>query len=206
MTETEWLACTDPMPLWEFLRDSGKFTERKRLFFAAACCRSIWHLLVDPRSRRAVEVAEQWADGQAGQEQLMAVWEPGWEAANEANDAAVAKEMAMVDATPACSKAADAAFEKGTNKNEKQRQASMLRDLFGWLPFRVAPIEPSWRTAVVMALAKGISAESRFQDLPVLADALEEAACTNPELLAHLRSPGPHVCGCFALDLILGKK
>jgi hypothetical protein len=39
-----------------------------------------------------------------------------------------------------------------------------------------------------------------------LADALEDAGCTDPELLGHLRSPGPHVRGCWAVDLVLGKE
>ena len=34
---------------------------------------------------------------------------------------------------------------------------------------------------------------------------LEEAGCENAELLDHLRGPGPHVRGCFVLDLLLGK-
>jgi hypothetical protein len=42
--------------------------------------------------------------------------------------------------------------------------------------------------------------------LAVLADALEEAGCTDPDLLIHLRGPGPHVRGCWALDLLLGKE
>ena len=42
--------------------------------------------------------------------------------------------------------------------------------------------------------------------MPVLADALEEAGCSDDELLGHLRGPGPHVRGCWALDLILGKQ
>jgi hypothetical protein len=41
--------------------------------------------------------------------------------------------------------------------------------------------------------------------LAVLADALEDAGCQDAELLGHLRSPGPHVRGCFALDAILGR-
>jgi hypothetical protein len=44
------------------------------------------------------------------------------------------------------------------------------------------------------------------QRLAVLADALEEAGCNDAEILTHLRSPGPHVRGCWALDLILGKQ
>jgi hypothetical protein len=40
----------------------------------------------------------------------------------------------------------------------------------------------------------------------VLADALEDAGCSDAGLLGHLRSPGPHVRGCWALDLVLGKE
>lgn len=42
--------------------------------------------------------------------------------------------------------------------------------------------------------------------LAVLSDALEEAGCDDAEILSHLRSPGPHVRGCWALDLVLGKE
>jgi hypothetical protein len=41
--------------------------------------------------------------------------------------------------------------------------------------------------------------------LAILADALEDAGCTDPVILDHLRGPGPHVRGCFVLDLLLDK-
>jgi hypothetical protein len=41
--------------------------------------------------------------------------------------------------------------------------------------------------------------------LAVLADALEEVGAADPDLLGHLRGPGPHVRGCFAVDAVLGK-
>jgi hypothetical protein len=41
--------------------------------------------------------------------------------------------------------------------------------------------------------------------MPILADALEDAGCANPDLLDHCRTPGVHVRGCWVLDLILGK-
>jgi hypothetical protein len=56
----------------------------------------------------------------------------------------------------------------------------------------------------VCKLAQGIYEDRAFDRLPVLADALEDAGCT-AAILDHLRGPGPHVRGCFAVDLILGR-
>jgi hypothetical protein len=54
-------------------------------------------------------------------------------------------------------------------------------------------------------LAESIYTARRFEDLPVLADLLEEAGLTDDELLGHRRGPGPHGLGCWALDTVLGK-
>jgi hypothetical protein len=58
---------------------------------------------------------------------------------------------------------------------------------------------------VVPKLARSIYDTRDFDRLAVLADALEDAGCTDAELLGHLRGPGPHVRGCWALDKVLGK-
>jgi len=70
MTEQEWLKCTGPHRMLEFLRD--KVTDRKLRLFACACCRRIWHLLTDVRSQRTVELVERFADKLTTRKELVA--------------------------------------------------------------------------------------------------------------------------------------
>jgi hypothetical protein len=60
-----------------------------------------------------------------------------------------------------------------------------------------------------MSAAVGVAQamyESRdFAAMPILADALEDAGCDSPDVLAHCRGDGPHVRGCWVVDLVLGK-
>lgn len=79
-----------------------------------------------------------------------------------------------------------------------------LRLLLFSNPLRCVTLQPSWLTSTVLAIATGFYQEGVFDRLPVLADALEEAGCTNADILNHCRGPGPHV-GCWAVDLILRK-
>src|SRR5262249_42955897 len=82
---------------------------------------------------------------------------------------------------------------------EQRQQIDLLRDVLG-NPFRPVALDPSWLTAAVQAVAQVIYEERQFSDLPVLADALEEAGCDNRDLLDHCRSAGPHVRGCWVVD------
>ncbi len=84
------------------------------------------------------------------------------------------------------------------------RRATWLREVIG-NPFRWVRWEDDWLTPTVHTLAADAYARGQFDGLPILADAVEDAGCDNPELLAHLRGPGPHARGCWALDVILGK-
>jgi hypothetical protein len=46
--------------------------------------------------------------------------------------------------------------------------------------------------------------EQDFTAMPILADALEDAGCTNEEVLAHCRGEGRHVRGCWVVDALVG--
>jgi hypothetical protein len=91
---------------------------------------------------------------------------------------------------------------------EAAAQADLVRDLFG-NPFRRLCVPKAWlRTTGQQAveIARAIYEDRSFDELGILADALEEAGCTDIDVLEHLRGPGAHVRGCWAIDLIVGKK
>jgi hypothetical protein len=108
--------------------------------------------------------------------------------------------------------AASTASHKGTRSEEDMRDwmkvdCNLIRDLLG-NPFRPVKVKKAWLTwnaRTIPAIAQAIYDDRTFDRLPILADALEEAGCDNADMLSHLRGPGPHVRGCWAVDLILGK-
>lgn len=86
-------------------------------------------------------------------------------------------------------------------------QATVLRELFG-NPYRPVVLEPlwlHWNEQCVPNMARGIAAAQTWADLPILADALEEAGCDSRALLDHLRGGAQHYPGCWAVDLLLGR-
>jgi hypothetical protein len=86
--------------------------------------------------------------------------------------------------------------------------ADLVREVFG-NPFRPPVINPAWLTwnsGTVRHIAESIASTGSFGDMPILADALEDAGCADEELLRHCREERTHVPGCWALDLILGRK
>ena len=92
-------------------------------------------------------------------------------------------------------------------RTAKLAQAELLRDILG-NPFRTVAIDPAWLTwnhGTVRAVARRCHDDESFHDLPILADALEDAGCASEEILGHCRSGGPHVRGCWVVDLLLGK-
>ena len=89
--------------------------------------------------------------------------------------------------------------------DEVSGQCGLLRDLFG-NPFRPIALNPACLTPTVIHLAQATYEDRAFDRMPELADAFHEAGCDNDAILSHCRAPGPHVRGCWVVDLILGKQ
>jgi hypothetical protein len=216
MDEHDWLTEADSYVLLEFLGDRA--SARKLRLWACACCRSVWHML-DERSRRAVEVAEHFANGQATDADLAAAHAAATEACRTIRGSGPQDvynaRWAASDAVLAV--AADIAEAALTMTNLSYGPpvipgtAPLLRCVFG-NPFRPLVLDRAWLTPTVVALGQAAyderllpSGELDHDRLLILADALEEAGAVG-EVLDHLRSAGPHVRGCFAVDTLLGKE
>jgi hypothetical protein len=89
---------------------------------------------------------------------------------------------------------------------DRRLLCDLVRDVLG-NPYRPASVKPAWLGAnrgLARAIAEGIAEEGRFKDLPILADALEEAGCDDGRILEHARQPR-HYRGCWLIDAVLGK-
>ena len=92
--------------------------------------------------------------------------------------------------------------------NSRDRDAATVEPLQACVlgPPERPKADPAWLTRDVVALARGIQSEAAFERLPILADALMEAGCDDADILSHCRGGGPHVRGCWVVDLVLGKE
>ncbi len=88
---------------------------------------------------------------------------------------------------------------------ENEVYARLLRDVVGD-PFQPPSLEPAWCTDTVHSIATKIYDDMDFSEMPILADALEEAGCDEQPILDHCRLDDSHVRGCWVLDMILGKE
>jgi hypothetical protein len=231
MTEGDWVACVDPWRMLDLLQ--GKASDRKYRLFAVACCRRIAHLLVDERSRAALEICEQFADGFASMEAMLAASSAASAVYDEANDDSEGAESAALAVAGACwtrpekmeSSLIDVVDNaigvaphfvpwKNAKEIERRRICRLFRDIFGY-PFCPADIRPHWLVWNDRTIPKLAEASYEHRTMPegtlhnaelgLLADALEDVGA-DQALFEHLRQVGPHFRGCHVLDAILGKQ
>jgi hypothetical protein len=188
MTEEEWLACDDCRKIWEVLKSkkSKRTTHRTMRFYLAAFWG--WQALrLTPKETQQVldqaAVAERWA-----------------ETGTRPKEAKTNRIIHYLNAKMAITKTTRAPY--GWKKPEAIAiQVTLLHCIFG-NPFHPITLSPSWLTSTVVSLANQMYDSRDFSAMPILADALMDASCDNEEILTHCRGPGPHVRGCFVIDLL----
>ncbi len=199
MTEQQWLA-GQARKMVTHVRSIA--TMRRRRLLACGYCRLHWADLPDDRLKQFVEQIEKYADGESGSSLVRAY-----------NLFAAVRLPAVRDALPPglapILKSAQASTEDPPSASfplwsDTRSQVELIRDIFG-NPFRPVSFLPEWRTSTVLALSQQMYESRDFSAMPILADALQEAGCEDETILTHSRGPGPHVRGCWAVDLLLGQ-
>jgi len=224
MTEKEWLAATDPTPMVAFI--SRTASDRKLQLFSVSL---VWaHHERFPEALLALtRAAELRADGrlqpdhQCNAERGKKEWMDQMKAEygefrawpESAKYASVATELTYMLPQIWLRWTAEEwrlpgdvgiAYRAGS-KITHSSQPLLLREAFG-NPFRPVSADTTWLTSTVVHLAQGIYEEKAFDRMPILADALQDAGCDNQDILIHCRSEGPHVRGCWVVDLLTGRK
>jgi anti-sigma regulatory factor (Ser/Thr protein kinase) len=230
MTEAEWIACDDPSAMLNFLNVNPS-NQRVRLY-AVACCTRTRFLSKSNRSHPAaanvplhadlVTIAADLGETRGVQVQIEEALVACRFTEHDLFSIRLELEEALVDVlkhgnlldpeerllvyyrvTPSGFEAEVGHF--GRQPAERGIQAALLRDIFG-NPFRPVTFEPAWRTTTAVQLAQSMYHSRDFAAMSILADALQDAGCDNAAILDHCRGEGPHVRGCWVVDLVLGKE
>jgi hypothetical protein len=220
MTESRWWRCQDPDNL---LFELGtRISERKLRLVACGCCRLIEPLLPDERCQYAIDLMEHFADGTTTEANVRAAQRAGrFDARNAATQWAAEAVASLTrldvrslphhlqEVTYHAARAARDAAGQSEWGQARSRQADVVRDLFRFPSHPFVIFDPSWlhwQHGLVVQMARTIYADYRFHELPILADALEEAGCENREVLDHCRTQPVHVRGCWVIDHLLGRE
>jgi hypothetical protein len=229
MTEQEWLTYSDYEQMLHFLLGSGltrflskvtgvMYWQRPQRKLRLLMCAALRDYGLVGCGYEAVQAAERYADGQATWSELRRARQYSEFVANGGLTKGRYRlpEFDPLEMLPAYAARPDLTgevyevFEQTTwaSSTKKGGQCDLIREIYG-NPFHPVVLPEAcrgWEGGAAVKLAEGIYAERRWQELPILADALEEAGCAEPELLAHLRRPGGHWHGCWALDAVLDRK
>ena len=234
MTESERLTATHPGSMLDFLfgpanmvrgttkghdweglsYPQARASDRKLRLFAVACCHRLRPLLQDVRSLRAVAVAAWLADGTAEPDEVeraregahdVELWVEDDVPTRAAMAACYTLEPAARAAARGCAYWAGMGSDGVEDPAVREEQAILLRDVIGD-PFAPVVFVSEWKTENVVGLAQGIYDDHAFDRVPVLADALDDAGCADPDILDHCRGSGHHARGCWVVDAVLGKE
>jgi hypothetical protein len=222
MTADEWQSATDPGRMLRLLtphRPKRKLAlfgvacaRRSQRLFGVACARRIQRLSRETASAAAVAVSERYADRRAKVGELRAALRTAGPPAGDYSsytraelDRYLAEHAVLCNAASNAELVSEYALKAAPDRAaEKKAQCELLREVFG-NPFRKVRVRKDWLTPTVLQLAEGIYAERAFDRLPILADALQDARCDSTDVLGHCSGAGPHVRGCWVVDLVLGK-
>jgi hypothetical protein len=235
MTEEQWLTCTDAGELLAYLRSKKNNRKLRlfgcacyrRIWHLVPDWES--SRSATERFYKAVEISEQYADKLVSGKELdrmrvetmaspihVTFRNRFFEQIGMAATDAQARAAGRIHFDPKNTTPIRERLEKITEKAavESKAQATILRDIFG-NPFCPITISPVWLTrnnGIVVRLAQAAYDERILPAgtldntrLLILADALEEAGCTDEQILTHLRGGGEHYRGCWVIDLLLGK-
>ncbi|HVX12178.1 MAG TPA: hypothetical protein VHC22_13435 [Pirellulales bacterium] len=211
MTEDQWMACENSEEMLESVR--ATVTKRKLRLFAAACFRRLTHLLTDSRQIEAIDLLEDAPDEIAlpedvvrGARLALPLSDDSFSGKCKDSDDPYFVALMLFRELRSSSTAHHATFATrgvADGMAEREQQCRLLRCICGPLPFRAIPVSPSWVTPAIVALARAIYEEQAFDKLPMLADALRQAGCHDADVLGHCKESGPHVRGCWVVDLLL---
>ena len=210
MTEAEWRTATEPTPMLEFLRD--KASERKMRLFVCGICRRHERQIATFGFPETLEAIEQYADGLISQEELTTVSRTRlapWHVVGRTNRTrqhAHSVLYRLMHSNEPMFLVATIALQGFSGKKAAVRRGRtrLLREIFD-NPFRPVVFSRDWRTDTALTLASQMYESRDFSAMPILADALQDAGCDSADILDHCRGPGPHVRGCWVVDLVLGK-
>jgi hypothetical protein len=197
MTEAQWLACKDPRKLLDYHRMK---TDRRRLrLLAAACVRHAVTGDASPVVNEVIDVVERYADGVASRAEFLAARKAVRQAIKDKAPSA----SALKNLTDDEMEGMTVTIENVRSRSNGAHQCGLIRCLF---PLRATSLGSSYFTANVVALASQMYESRDFSAMPILADALQDSGCDNDDVLNHCRGDGPHVRGCWVVDLVLGKE
>jgi hypothetical protein len=222
MTEAEWLQATDPHEMLSRMGD--RLEPRKLLLFARACAARAAHLIEDEvislsplddmaesghfdlRDVMAIGMALARAAGRITGMDHVSGYSTWLRWPGAVSEVALVARVAIAAARVRSRRSGGPL--KAQRNRERRMQRLLLRDIAG-NPFRPVAVNPAWLAwgdATVPKLAQALYDDPAFGRVAILADALEDAGCGVRALLDHLRGPGPHVRGCWVVDLLLKRE